>query len=35
MLRWNARYTPLLVSVALIAAAVANGGLGRIINFGW
>jgi hypothetical protein len=36
MLRWNSRFTPLLISLALIAAAVLNARAGaRIINFGW
>lgn len=34
MLRWKTRYLPLLVSLALIAGALANAG-GRFFNWDW
>jgi hypothetical protein len=34
MLRWKSRYLPLLVSLALIAAAAANA-VGGFFNFNW
>jgi hypothetical protein len=39
MLRWKSRFAPLVVSVALIAAAAVNGGifggLLRLLNLDW
>jgi hypothetical protein len=35
MLRWKTRYTPLLVSIALIVVALANAKGGTVINFEW
>jgi hypothetical protein len=35
MLRWKVRFVPLLVSAALIVAAVANAKVGSGFNFGW
>ena len=35
MLRWKTRYLPLLVSLALIAASLANAGAFRFFNWDW
>lgn len=35
MLRWKSRYTPLLVSLALIGAALLNAKSGTTIYWGW
>ena len=39
MLRWKSRFVPLLISLALVAAAAVNGGLfsglARIVNLDW
>lgn len=39
MLRWKSRFTPLLISLALVAAAAVNGGLvsnlARLVNWDW
>ncbi len=35
MLRWKVRYTPMLVSLTLIAAALANALGGDAVNWGW
>ncbi len=35
MLRWKARYLPLLASIALVVAALLNGGFARFFNIDW
>jgi hypothetical protein len=35
MLRWRTRYTPMLVSIALIVVAFANAKAGGGFNWGW
>ncbi len=35
MLRWKTHYLPLLVSVALVAAAVINGIADVLVNYDW
>lgn len=35
MLRWKSRYLPLLASIALVVAALLNGGVGRFFNIEW
>jgi hypothetical protein len=35
MLRWKVRYTPLLVSLVLVVAALANAKAGGGVNWGW
>jgi hypothetical protein len=35
MLRWNARYTPLLVTAILVIAALANAKAKLPINLDW
>ena len=34
MLRWKSRYTPMLISLALVAAAALNA-VGGFFNWGW